>query len=105
MKLIRLIIGLAVIGGLGYVAVKVPLGKKTLWDHVRAIADTKESKELVDGVKDKAQKILRDDAGPARKAVKGGTDKLTHKERGLLRKLIKEKLAQEPKDDSGKKPR
>ena len=88
MRLIRLVITLAALGGLGYLAYTVPLGSKTLWEHIRAIAGSKESKELVDGVKDRAEQLIKPDGG---KSGETG-DRLTPKERDLLRKLIREKL-------------
>jgi len=92
-RLIRLVITLAVLAGIVYFAVAVPLGQKTLWQHLKAIAGSKESQELVDEVKQKAGSAMRRDAGPARRAPTGGSsDHLTDQERRLLRKLIKEKL-------------
>jgi len=87
MRLIRLLITLAILGGLVFLGVTVPLGGKTLWEHIKAIAGSKESKELVEGVKQKAEQIaVRADGG------RTGGDKLTDVERKLLRKLIREKL-------------
>jgi hypothetical protein len=77
-------------------AVEVPLGEKTLWQHARAIAGSRESKELADEVKRKASRAAaRPDAGSARQtpAREPEADRLSAEERRLLRKLIREKLA------------
>jgi hypothetical protein len=95
LRLFRLLLSLVVIGLLVYVAVAVPLGRKTLWQHLRAIAGSKESRDLVDEVKHKAGEVLHHDAGPPPR--KGSGDELTPKERQALRKLIKEKLGDAPK--------
>lgn len=117
-RLIRGVISLAVIGGLVYVAVYVPLGEQTLWQHLKAIAGSRESKQLVDGVKHKAGEVLdkearakqadqdskRAAAERARKlraqqrAIRQAEktppkDGFTSTERAELRKLIRERLA------------
>jgi hypothetical protein len=89
MRLIRFLLSLVILGAIIYIAVAVPLGQKTLWQHLRAIAGSKESQELVDEVKQKAKSSLHRDAGHP---PSPGGDELTAKERQLLRKLIKEKL-------------
>lgn len=104
-RLIRLLLSLALIAVCVYVAVAVPLGRKTLWEHLRAIAGSKESKELVEEVKEKAGRMLHRDAGEARGpggagTGKGSGDELTPGERRQLRKLIREKL--EPGSNPGK---
>jgi hypothetical protein len=85
-RLLRLLISLAALAALIYFAVTVPLGTKTLWQHLKAIAGTKESQNLVDEVKHKAASTVRKDGGAKT------DDKLTDQERKLLRKLIREKL-------------
>jgi len=94
LRLIRFLISLVVIAAVVYFVVAVPLGKKTLWQHLRAIAGSKESKELVDEVKQKAGSVIRRDGG----ARTGAEDKLSDQERKLLRKLLREKLG---KADAG----
>lgn len=92
MRLIRLVVTLVVLAGVAYFAVSVPLGGKTLWQHIQAIAGSKESKQLVEGVKQKAGQILNDAGGKTE-------DNLTEEERRLLRKLIREKLKKGSKED------
>jgi hypothetical protein len=104
MRLIRLLVTLTVLAGVAFVAFTVPLGERTLWGHLKAIAGSRESQELVDGVKQKAREVVGPDAGPARyEAGAGSDDKLTAEERRLLRKLIREKLARDKKPPSKKK--
>ena len=95
MRLLRFLLTLAALGALVYVAVAVPLGTKTLWQHIRAIAGTKESQDLVDEVKKKAEGIIHRDGGPTAPRASPRPeegDRLTAKERKLLRRLIREKL-------------
>ena len=97
-RLIRGLIGLVISAALVYVAVYVPLGEKTLWQHIRAIAGSSASRELVREVKDKADRVLDKSKGerstgakrPPAKAAKD--DGFTPAERRKLRELIKDKL-------------
>jgi hypothetical protein len=52
--MIRFLVYLAIAVGLVYVAMTVPLGKRTFVGHVRAIWQTDEVQELKKGVKEKA---------------------------------------------------
>lgn len=74
--MIRFLLYLAIAIGLVYFATTVPLGKRTLVGHVRAIWHTEEVQELKQGVKDKA--------GPAvdrlERGVKAGYKAATDKE-------------------------
>ena len=102
-RLIRAIVLLLLLVGLGVAAVTVPLGKKTLWEHLQAIAQTEESQELVDGVKERARDVLQREApeGEAkseRPAVEP-QDNASPDEQERLRKLIRGKL--ERKDKRG----
>src|SRR5690349_9497407 len=54
-------------------AVSVPLGKRTLWGHLRAIFATQEARDLAEGTKEQAKRVaervreeLHPDAGPHR---------------------------------------
>lgn len=99
-RLLRLLLSLLVAVIVIYVAVAVPLGKRTLWQHLRSIAATRESQELVDGVKEKAHELWEHatDAGhpPPPPAAPPPDDRLTAKERERLRDLIRERLHDEP---------
>ena len=52
--MLRFLVYLAIAIGLVYVAITVPLGKRTFVGHIRAIWHTEEVQELKHGVKDKA---------------------------------------------------
>jgi len=98
-RLIRALIMLGVLGAVAYFVFAVPLGNKTLWQHLGAIAETEESHELVEGVKQKAGEVEKKakkmldqrgisdggDAPPAR-------DELTDDDKQQLRKLIRRKI-------------
>jgi hypothetical protein len=75
---IRLLVWLAIVAVLVYVAVTVPLGKKTFVQHVRSIWHTEEVQDLKEGVKETA--------GPAVKrverGVKAGYEAMTGSETG-----------------------
>lgn len=98
-RLIRLVVSLMAIGVVVYFAVTVPLGTKTLWEHVRAIASTDESQELVEGVKAKAEEVLERDDARATDAVANDasgdgqpSDQIEPDEQKKLRKLIRKRL-------------
>ena len=102
-RLIRFLISLVVLAAIWYAATTYQLGKKTVWGHMKAIAGSEESKELVKEVKKKAvevkEKVVAGDGGPIKKAKEKvkrelkqeAVDRLTAKEREALRKLIKKK--------------
>jgi len=75
---IRLLVWLAILALAVYVAVTVPLGKKTLVQHIRSIWHTEQVQELKEGVKETA--------GPAvhrvEKGVKAGYEAMTGSETG-----------------------
>jgi hypothetical protein len=52
--MLRFLVYLVIAIGLFYVATQVPIGRRTLVGHVRAIWHTEEVQELKDGVKQKA---------------------------------------------------
>jgi hypothetical protein len=56
-KLLKLFLGVACLGAFAWWAFTVPLGKRTLWEHGLAIGKSKESKELVQGTKDKVSDL------------------------------------------------
>lgn len=76
--MIRLLVWLAIIAVAIYVAVTVPLGKKTFVQHVRSIWHTEQVQDLKDGVKQTA--------GPAvhrvERGVKAGYEAMTGSETG-----------------------
>ena len=57
--LIRLLISLAMLAAFVWFAVTIPLGKRTLWGHTRAIFGSQEAKDLAEGTKEEAEKVAR----------------------------------------------
>lgn len=102
-RLIRGLLGFALFVALIYAAATVPLGERTLWQHLCAIAGSRESRALVDGVKQRTQGLWGGgSATEAQRASPGPTpaagpqdaaDPLTAEERRRLRHLIRRRLA------------
>jgi hypothetical protein len=66
-RLLRWLFSLALFAVFVWFAVTVPLGKRTLWGHLRAIAATDEAKDLAEGAKEEAKKVadkLREGVAP-----------------------------------------
>src|SRR5437773_1154886 len=57
--LIRFLISLAMLAAFVWFAVSVPLGKRTLWGHTRAIFGSQEAKDLAEGTKEEAERVAR----------------------------------------------
>lgn len=97
--LIRLLVSLLVFAVVIWFAVTVPLGKRTLWGHLRAIASTEEAKDLADGTKEEAEKVARrvkgelhpSDMAPPPRRVRAPLDPVDAHERQRLDKLVKDK--------------
>src|SRR5262249_11493067 len=99
-RLVRFLFSLAMTAALIWFAVSVPLGKRTLWGHLRAIFSTPEAKDLADGTKEEAEKVarrvqqglhrpdLRTEAGQGRQQP---LDPVEADDRRKLQKLVKEK--------------
>jgi hypothetical protein len=72
-KFIKFLISMALLGGFLWFGFTVPLGKHTLFGHFKAIWNSKETQDMVDGTKDAA--------GPAvdklKRGVKAGVDEAT----------------------------
>jgi hypothetical protein len=90
-RLIRFLISLAMFAAFVWFATTVPLGKRTLWGHLRAIFATQEAKDLADGTKEEAKKVA--DRFREGLAKDGGAplDPLDDKDRDGLDKLVKQK--------------
>jgi hypothetical protein len=56
--MIKLVIFVAMFAGICWVGTTVPLGSHTLFGHLRAIAETKESQDLFDGTKQSAKPLV-----------------------------------------------
>lgn len=100
-RLLRGLLGLALMAAVVYGALYVPFGQRTLWEHIKAIASSSEGKKLAEGVKTKAGEVLdkaRDKTSEkgktaAPKVGVGTADGFTRNERAELRRLIRERLA------------
>jgi hypothetical protein len=57
-RLLKLCIGLAAFLAFAWFGSTVKLGARTLFQHLRAIGETRESQELVDGTKQAAQPLV-----------------------------------------------
>jgi hypothetical protein len=78
-RLVKLCVSLAAFCAFAWFGATVKLGSRTLFEHLRAIGQTKESQELVDGTKQAAGPLVDDvkrriSAGAAAKAAKPGKD-------------------------------
>jgi hypothetical protein len=107
-KLVKILIGLVGLGAFVWWGLTVPLGDRTLFQHVTAIAGSKESKDLVRGTKDKVADLKKRALGPEKDAPtrasshsdpdrtadrterssERASDRLTDADRHDMRKLI-----------------
>jgi hypothetical protein len=56
-SLVRFLFSLIIFAIVVWFAVSVPLGSRTLWGHLKAIAGTKEAKDFAEGTKEEAKKV------------------------------------------------
>jgi hypothetical protein len=59
LKLLKFLVSLGCLAAFVWWGVTVPLGERTLFQHVRAIGQSRESKELVRGAKDKVTDLTK----------------------------------------------
>jgi len=71
-RLIRLLFWLAVIGGFIWLGFTVPLGKYTLFGHIRRIWHSQETQDLVKGTEDAAKPVV----DKMKRGVKAGVDEV-----------------------------
>jgi hypothetical protein len=97
--LIRFLISLAMLAVFVWFAVTVPIGKRTLWGHARAIWGTQEAKDLADGTKEEAEKVAERvrqelhsvDMGAAPRRAHAPLDPVDERDRRNLDRLVKQK--------------
>src|SRR6516165_8964089 len=77
-QLLKLCVSLAAFVALAWFGATVKLGSRTLFEHMRAIAGTKESQELVDGTKQAAEPLVDD----VKRHIGRGDDKGDKSEKG-----------------------
>ena len=73
-RLLKLCMSLAAFVVLAWFGATVKLGSRTLFEHLHAIGQTKESRELVDGTKEAAEPLVDDvkrHIGQRKKAEQG----------------------------------
>jgi hypothetical protein len=93
--LLRFLVSLVIFAIVVWFVTMVPLGKLTLWQHLRAISSTQEVKDLTDGTKQEARKvadrILQKDAGAPDLAPTRPLDDLDARDRRSLDQLARKK--------------
>ena len=57
-RLIKLLLGLAALAGFVWFGANVPLGSRTLFQHLQAIGRTRETKDLLDGTRETAKPLM-----------------------------------------------
>jgi hypothetical protein len=91
-RLLKLCASLAAFVAIAWFGATVKLGSRTLFGHLRAIAETKESQELVDGTKEAAGPLVDD----VKRRI-GHGEKSAQSEKGEQEKAkAKEKTAELP---------
>jgi hypothetical protein len=98
-KLLKILVGLVGLGAFVWWGLTIPLGDRTLFQHIAAIAHSKESRELVRGTKEKVADIKKQVTGHEGKPATGGPaqaepteakpqERLTNVDRRDMRKLL-----------------
>ena len=72
--MLRFLVYLAIAVGIAYFATTVPLGKRTLVGHIRAIWHTEQVQDLKEGVKEKAGPAVDRLERGVREGYKAATD-------------------------------
>ena len=75
--MIRLFLWFVIAVALVIVSTTVPFGKRTLYGHVKAIWSTPEAKDARDGIREKADPVVKDVKERAKKALDDGPEKST----------------------------
>lgn len=57
-RLIKFLLGLAALAGFVWFGANVPLGSRTLFQHLQAIGRTRETKDLLDGTRESARPLM-----------------------------------------------
>jgi hypothetical protein len=99
-KLLKILVGLVGLGAFVWWGLTIPLGDRTLFQHIAAIAHSKESRELVRGTKEKVADIKKQVTGHEGKPAAGAApprtepaeakpqERLTNADRHDMRKLL-----------------
>jgi hypothetical protein len=81
-RLLKLCLGLAAFLVVAWFGATVKLGDRTLFEHLHAIGQTKESRELVDGTKKAAEPLVDDVRRRIGHNKDDGTDKTDRDDKG-----------------------
>jgi len=57
-RLIKFLVGVAVLAGFVWFGANVPLGSRTLFEHLQAIGRTRETRDLLDGTRESAKPLM-----------------------------------------------
>jgi len=57
-RLIKFLLGLAALAGFVWFGANVPLGSRTLFQHLQAIGRTRETQDLLDGTREAAKPLM-----------------------------------------------
>ena len=106
LKVFKLLLGVAALAGFVWFGANIKLGPRTLFEHLQAIGQTRETHDLVEGTRQSAQPLVErvrhriaGDATAASDEKPAGVpdggalaaapaDKLTNGDRARLRKLL-----------------
>lgn len=99
-KLAKLLIGVVALAAFVWFGANVSLGSRTLFEHLQAIGKTRETKDLLDGTREKAKplvdsvrrKLVQEAVGAAALAPDAGatspSDDIPAQDRERLKKLL-----------------
>jgi len=57
-RLIKFLLGLAALAGFVWFGANIPLGSRTLFQHLQAIGRTRETQDLLDGTRESAKPLM-----------------------------------------------
>jgi hypothetical protein len=57
-RLIKFLVGLALLAAFVWIGANVPLGSRTLFEHLQAIGRTRETKDLLEGTRESARPLM-----------------------------------------------
>jgi hypothetical protein len=122
-KLLKILLGMCCLAGFVWFGANIPLGSRTLFQHLQAIGKTRETQDLLDGTKESAKPLVEGvkrrlggsnaenvaDVSPGQKATAvpdGGVapdDRISESDRESLRKVLGAKTAtRQDRDPAGK---
>lgn len=98
-RLIKLLIGVALLAAFVWFGANIPLGSQTLFQHLQAIGRTRETKDLLDGTRESAKplmdsvrrKLADSTTGPAALPDGGGappSEEVSRADKQRLKKLL-----------------